>query len=97
MMRLAFFGFLLVVVLFGLAFAVENAHTVRFNYFLGAVEVPLSLLLVATMLAGALLGCAASALLVLRLKRELRALKKREATAREEVRALRAGPIKDLS
>lgn len=96
MTRFLFVVFLLLVVVFGLSFAVENAQTVQFNYFIGAARLPLSLLLVFAVLGGAVLGALAGMFAVIRLRSEMRVLRRSEAMAREEIRNLRAIPIKDV-
>jgi len=94
-MRFLFGIFLLLLVLLGLSFAVQNAHTVEFNYYVGSLQVELAWLLVLTVLAGALLGMLASVGVILRLRAEVHGLRKRVSVAREEIRNLRAIPIKD--
>ncbi len=96
MIRFLFLIFLLIVIVFGLSFAVENAHNVQFNYYVGSLELPLSLLLVFAVLAGGAVGVFASMFVFMHLKREIRQLRKSEATAREEIRNLRSLPIKDV-
>ena len=79
----------------GLSFAVANAHQVEVNYFVASTELALSLLLVGTLFVGALLGVLASFAPVVRMKTQLRSLRKRDALAQEEIRNLRTMPIKD--
>ena len=85
---------LIAIFIFGLSFAVANAHEVQFNYFVGTNQLALSLLLVCTLFAGAMLGVLASFAPVIRLKTQIWGLRKREAVAREEIRNLRTMPIK---
>ena len=86
---------LLILIVFGWSFAAENADQVQFNYFVGSTEQPLSLLLVSAVLGGSVLGIVVSAALVLRLKNQLRSLRKSESLARQEIQNLRTIPIKD--
>jgi len=95
-MRIVFSLLLILVVIFGLSFAVENWHTVQFRYYVGSREIALSLLLVATLFAGALLGIAASLFPLLRLHGELRHLRKKMALASEEIQNLRIIPVRDM-
>ena len=90
-------AFVIVVVVFiaGLAFAAENAHQVELNYFVGSAEWALSLVLVVAVLVGVLLGALVSVIPVLKMKSQIRSLRRSEAVAREEIRNLRTLPIKD--
>ena len=95
MFRLALFLLLLLVlIVFGWSFAAENADKVQFSYYVGSIEQPLSFLLVAALFVGSVLGVLASSLVVLRLKNQIRSLRKREALARQEAQSLRT-PIKE--
>lgn len=95
MTRLLYIVFLILVIGFGVTFAVENAHHVQFNYYVGKIEIRLALLLAYAILVGAILGVFASSFIVIRLKRKLRGLRRREAVAQEELRNLRTIPVKD--
>lgn len=95
-MRLVFTVFLLLVVVLGLSFAVENSHTVEFRYYVGSLETPLAWLLAISVLGGALLGMLASLGVILRLRTEIRRLHREMSVAQEEIRNLRAIPIRDL-
>lgn len=95
MMRFLYVVFLILVVGFGVTFAVENAQTVQFNYYVGEIEIRLALLLAVAVLVGAVLGVIASWSIVLRLKKQLRGLRRSEAVAQQELRNLRTIPIKD--
>lgn len=77
MMRFLYLLLLLVIIVFGVSFAVENKDPVTFHYFVGSVEVALAWLLALTLVLGALLGMLASVGVILRLRRELRAQKRR--------------------
>ena len=74
---------LLVLIVFGWSFAAANADKVQFSYFVGTMEQPLSLLLVLALFAGSALGVLASFFVVLRLKTQIRLLRKSEALARQ--------------
>ena len=96
MFRLAtFLLVLLALIVFAISFTGENADHVQFSYFVGSIEQPLSFLLVVALFLGSILGLGASAFVVLRLKSQLRSLRKSEALARQEVLNLRTVPIKD--
>ncbi|WP_258868183.1 lipopolysaccharide assembly LapA domain-containing protein [Alkalilimnicola ehrlichii] len=70
---------LLVVVLFGLSFALLNAQPVELDYYLGMTTMPLSLALVLALIVGALLGVLASLTMWVRQRRELARLRKKWA------------------
>lgn len=96
MFRLALFlVLLLALIVFGWGFAAENADKVHFSYFIGSMEQPLSFLLVLAVFVGSILGVMASLTVVLRLKNQIRLLRKSESLARQEVQNLRTLPVKD--
>ena len=64
------FALILLVVLLGLAFHVRNEQLVVIDFYLGNFEIPLSLALAITLLAGALLGVLAGLPARLRLTRD---------------------------
>ena len=90
--KLFFFLGLLVV---GLAFHVRNDQLVTLNYYMGSIELPVSLLVISSLLVGALLGILASLTFVAKLKRENAKLARLVRVTEEEVNNLRAIPIKD--
>jgi putative membrane protein len=59
-MRIIFYIIAIILVLFGLSFALLNASIVKLNYYLGTVEIPLSLLLLLTVALGVVIGLIAS-------------------------------------
>lgn len=87
--------FLLLIMVLGATIAVLNADQVTLNYYFGSRELPLSVVLVGAMALGALLGVVASLGGMFRLKRQNFELKRKARIASEEVRNLRALPIKD--
>ncbi|MEE9159011.1 MAG: LapA family protein [Gammaproteobacteria bacterium] len=90
--KLLFFLGILVV---GLAFHVKNDQLVNLNYYMGSIELPVSLLVISSLLVGALLGILASLTFVAKLKRENTRLARLVRVTEEEVNNLRAIPIKD--
>lgn len=72
-------GLLLLVALvaLGLSFAVLNAEPVALNYYFGSANIPLSLIMVAVLAAGALLGVLASLTVIVRYKARAAQLKRR--------------------
>ena len=89
------FIILLLVFFVGISVAVVNAHHVVLNYYLGSSDLPLSLLLVAVLAAGALLGVTAALNMVLRYRTASKKLQKRLQVLEEEVRALRSLPMRE--
>lgn len=95
MLRLIGSLLLVILVLVGLSFAVLNAQVVSLNYYLGTLDVPLSMALVSALALGALLGALVSLALLMGMKRQLRQLRRKVQIAEQEVANLRAIPIKD--
>ena len=87
--------FILVVLIFGLSFAVLNAESVQINYYFGMYQMPLSLILVIAFVIGALFGAVVNVGMILRLKRQIFRLRKEARFTEKEVKNLRALPIKD--
>jgi putative membrane protein len=86
--------FLLLIVL-GAAFAVLNSQIITLDFYFSVIDLPVSVVIVAFMSIGALLGVIASSGIMLRLKHENRVLKRKARMVNEEVRNLRTMPIRD--
>ena len=97
MKRFLSFIILLLIAIIVLAFTVKNAGDVSFNFYVGSITLPLSLLLALTLISGAILGVLASLSVVLRTKRELRKAAKQVRMKVQEVENLRAIPFQDKS
>ncbi|MFK5913161.1 MAG: LapA family protein [Woeseiaceae bacterium] len=95
MLRFVYYLFSLVVIVIGVAFAVLNAEKVQLNYYLGSVELPLSLILVVTMIFGALLAIFASLGFIISSRRNTAKLKRSVDVAEKEIANLRNIPIRD--
>jgi len=95
MVRIVYSFIFLVLVIFGIVFAVLNAEPVKLNYYFGSEEVPLSLIIVFAMIVGAILGVVASASMIFSNRREVMKLRKSVELAEKEVTNLRAIPIRD--
>jgi putative membrane protein len=71
------------VIVIGVSFAGLNADSVNFNYYIGSIDIPLSLLLALAFAVGGFLGVIASLSVIMRAKgeerRARRALKKSES------------------
>jgi len=85
----------LILFLLGLAFASLNAGPVTIDFYLGRGEYPLVLVLVGVLAVGTLLGALVGLGRVLRLKREIGRLRRSERLAEQEIRNLRALPLRD--
>ena len=95
MLRLVYISLTLVIIIVGVAFSVLNAESIQLNYYLGSVELPLSLVLVIAMIIGALLGIIASLSLIVGSRRSANKLKRSVEVAEKEIVNLRNIPIKD--
>lgn len=95
MLRLLYISLTLVVIIIGVAFSVLNAENIQLNYYLGSVELPLSLVLVVAMIIGAILGILASLSLIIGSRRSTNKLKRSVEVAEKEIVNLRNIPIKD--
>ena len=93
-MRVFSYVIMIVIVCFGIVFAVANANAVVFNYYLGSKQVPLSLLLVFAFGGGVILGFIFALPNWFRLKRDKRKLKARIKLVEQEIGNLRNLPIK---
>ncbi|NCF10057.1 MAG: DUF1049 domain-containing protein [Gammaproteobacteria bacterium] len=79
-----------------LSFAALNSDPIPIDYYIGQVEIPLALLLVAALGVGALLGSLVGLGRVVRVKREMARLRRESRATEEEVRNLRALPLQDV-
>ena len=85
MKRYVYLGLALLIVIFGILFAVLNADSVQLHYYLGTVELPLSLILVFAMIFGAILGVLASLNIIIGLRRRFSKLRRTAEVAEKEV------------
>ncbi|EGV50467.1 LapA family protein [Candidatus Endoriftia persephonae] len=86
--------FLLLMIL-AAAFAALNADPVLLNFYFGAREFPLSLVMVGALGIGMLLGILSGMGVILGVKRENAQLRRREREAIAEVKNLRSLPLQD--
>ena len=93
--RLLGFLFLVVLVVLGLSFAVLNAQSVSLNYYFGFREIPLSMIVVLSLAAGAVIGVLVSAGLILRLKAQTRQLRRKLRNAEKDSDQLRVLPAEE--
>jgi lipopolysaccharide assembly protein A len=85
----------LVVATVGVSFALLNDQSVHVDLYLRDVELPLSVLMVATLLAGGVLGVLVSLFALLRRHRECARIERRLRESENELRELRRLPLKD--
>ena len=94
-MRILKLFLIIIIMLLGAAFAVLNAEPVRFNYYFGSLELPLSLVTISALGVGVLLGILSGMGMVVGLKRENTSLKRRSRLVNEEIKNLRNMPLKE--
>ena len=85
----------LLVLLLVLLFTLLNSEPVTINYYFGEVPAPLALVLILTLIAGALMGLLSSILVILSSRREIAKLRRQVRDTEEELMNLRKLPIKD--
>jgi putative membrane protein len=97
MRRLVGLVFALLIVSFGLSFALLNAEPVAVDYYLGVSTLPLSLALTLSLVLGAILGLLATTGLLVRQRTELVRLRRRLGHADKELSELRKLPVRDAA
>ena len=95
MRRIVTLIFTLLTILLGVVFALLNAEPVQVNYYFGATDMPLSLVIVIALALGAGLGVVASIGLLVRTRREIGRLRRNASLAEKEVMNLRTMPLKE--
>jgi len=95
MVRLFGFLSLVVLIVFGLSFAVLNAEPVSLNYYFGYRDIPLSMVVVLSMAAGAVIGILVSMGTILRLKQRLGGLHRKLQVAEKRADQLHILPVKE--
>ncbi len=97
MKRILYFLLAIVVLFFGLSFAVKNAQMVKLEYYFGLQwESPLSLMLLTVFSLGAGFGFLASLGMVIRMQRQLTQARREMRKIEQELINLRSLPIKDV-
>ncbi len=90
MKRLISFVVLLAVLVVGIYFGLLNADPVTINYYFGTYETPLSLVMVVSVLLGALLGAIASIGIVFRMRKRINRLRREKTSTERELANTRA-------
>jgi putative membrane protein len=97
MKRFIYLAVALAAIFFGITFAVRNGQPIEVSYYFGlGWSGPLSLALITTFTLGVGIGYVASLRTVVRLQRQLVQARKEIRSVEQEVRNLRALPIKDV-
>lgn len=94
-MRLLSFLFLLALIILAICFALLNAEVVTVNFFFAKQTLPLSLLLLAALIIGCLLGFLAQIKVSVQYRYHTYALNKKINLLTQELNNLRAMPVKD--
>jgi putative membrane protein len=89
MARLLGFLLLVILVVLGLSFAVLNSQPVALNYYFGARDIPLSMVVVVSLVAGAVTGVLVSLGTIVRLKQQAGSLRRRLRTAQRDAEQAR--------
>lgn len=79
----------------GIAFSAINNDLVTINYYLGTLSLPLSIVVVASIVLGLILGALAIFVGTLQLRYENRRLNKKLETSEQEINSLRILPLTD--
>jgi putative membrane protein len=97
MKRIIYTTLAIIVLLVGIAFAIQNRQVVELNYYFGLKwSGPLSLALLTSLAIGVVAGYLASLRMVVRMQRQLVQSRKEIRQIEQEVINLRALPIKDV-
>ncbi len=94
-MRYLFYIFWILVILIGITFAALNPQRITLNYYLDTKSVHLPLMVLTTLVIGAVLGVIAMLPVLLKTKSVTRRYKHRVKQVEQEVQNLRNIPIKD--
>jgi len=95
MSRILGYLFLLTVLILTLTFTTINVHEVQLNYYVGSQQVPLALILGATLIIGMLLGALVMMQPVMRLKLKSSKLRRTIRSNEKEISILRTLPLKN--
>ena len=93
--RLIFAVIFIVVLILGLLFFVKNNQVMEFNYIAGSKDLPVSLLLFASLCMGVLLGLVASLPVIVRLKQKSTKLEKQIKVIEKEINNIRVMPVRN--
>ena len=95
-MRRLFTIFIFIIVcVIGATFAAINTHEVVINYYFGSLALPLSIIIILSIVIGLLLGAIAMMFGSLKRRYEVSQLQKKLSISEQELNSLRILPIKD--
>jgi uncharacterized integral membrane protein len=83
--------------LFALSFSVVNAHHVQLNYYIGQIDLPLSLLMIVSLIVGGLLGALIMMKSVISLRMQLARTRRTAKHSEKELNELKTLPLNDAS
>ncbi len=95
MKRIVLWLLIVAMVLIGVSFSVLNAEVVTFDYYFAQGELPLSIVVVVSLLFGALLGALSTFLSIFKLRREVFRLRKQVRLKEQEIGNLCVTPMKE--
>lgn len=93
-MKLIKILFALTIILLSVGLSLLNPDIISFNYILGAVELPVSVLMLSAFALGLLVGCIMLLIAIGRVKLQLSKSQKALKLAKQELEKLRIMPIK---
>ena len=85
----------IIVLITGLVFFGKNSQEIEFNYVIGTISMPLSLVIFLVLSSGVLIGWLSLMPMLMRLRCRIGKLEKQVQIAEKEINNLRVMPIKD--
>ena len=93
--KILYISLFIMVLLFGLLFFVKNYQLLEFNYLIGMIELPLSVLMLVSFFAGVLTGICALIPWLVRMKHRQSRLTRQLKLNEKEITNLRVLPARD--
>ena len=93
--KILYISLFVVTLVIALLFFVKNYQILEFNYILGVIELPLSMLMLIGFIFGLLIGILAMLPMIIRLKHTQNRLKKQIRINEKEITNLRVMPARD--
>ena len=87
--------FIIVILLFGLAFHIKNHQLVTLNYYIGEIQLPFSMAIVLAICVGVLLGILVSIPIIIKNRQLNNRFEKEIKKKEEEINSFRFMPTKD--
>ena len=95
MRRVITIAIFIIIFSIGAAFSAINIEPISINYYLDSVSLPLSVLVILSLVAGIIIGATAIYISSLRLRYDNSRLQKKLVISEQEINTLRILPIKD--